>query len=187
MTLRVQVRRFRCGHCRGRIFAERVPGLGTRKARRSDRLAAAQTDIGMVLGGEAGARLSRRLAMPVSGDTVLRLIRRRGTIPSPPPRVIGIDDWAWRRGRSYGTIVCDLERRRVIDLLPGRPSAPVRDWLTAHPSVTVVSRDRSGPYAEAARTGAPTATQVADRWHCSSTLPRPCAASSSGTSPRSEA
>ncbi len=79
--------------------------------------------------------------------------------------MIGIDDWAWRRGRSYGTIVWDLERRRVIDLLPGRSSAPVRDWLTAHPSVTVVSRDRSGPYAEAARTGAPTATQVADRRH----------------------
>lgn len=165
MTWRVQVRRFRCGHCPGRIFAERVPGLGARKARRSDRLAEAQTDIGMVLGGEAGARLSRRLAMPVSGDTVLRLIRRRGTVPSPPPRVIGIDDWAWRRGRCYSIIVCDLERRRVIDLLPGRSSAPVRDWLTAHPSVTVVSRDRSGPYAEAARTGAPTATQVADRWH----------------------
>lgn len=165
VTWRVQVRRFRCGHCPGRIFAERVPGLGTRKARRSDRLAEAQTDIGMVLGGEAGARLSRRLAMPVSGDTVLRLIRRRGTVPSPPPRVVGIDDWAWRRGRSYGTIVCDLERRRVIDLLPGRSAAPVRDWLAAHPSVTVVSRDPSGPYAEAARTGAPTATQVADRWH----------------------
>jgi transposase len=163
VTWRVQVRRFRCGHCPGRIFAERVPGLGMRKARRSDRLAEAQTDIGMVLGGEAGARLSRRLAMPISGDTVLRLIRRRGTVPSPPPRVVGIDDWAWRRGRSYGTIVCDLERRRVIDLLPGRSAAPVRDWLAAHPSVTVVSRDRSGPYAEAARTGAPTATQVADR------------------------
>ncbi|SFM96197.1 Transposase [Methylobacterium pseudosasicola] len=103
--------------------------------------------------------------MPVSGETVLRLIRRRGTVPAPPPQVIGVDDWAWRRGRSYGTIVCDLERRRVIDLLPGRSSAPVRDWLTAHPSVTVVSRDRSGPYAEAARSGAPTATQVADRRH----------------------
>lgn len=165
VTWRVKVRRFRCSHCPGRIFAEPVPGLGARKARRSDRLAEAQTDIGMVLGGEPGARLSRRLAMPVSGDTVLRLIRRRGTVPSAPPRVVGIDDWAWRRGRSYGTIVCDLERRRVIDLLPGCSSAPVRDWLAAHPSVTIISRDRSGPYAEAARTGAPAATQVADRWH----------------------
>ncbi|BCM87577.1 hypothetical protein mvi_60380 (plasmid) [Methylobacterium indicum] len=69
--------------------------------------------------------------------------------------MVGIDDWTWRRGRSYGTIVCDLERRHVIDLLPGRSAAPVRDWLAAHPSVAVVSRDRAGPYAEAARTGAP--------------------------------
>lgn len=161
VTWRLKVRRSRCSHCPGRIFVERVPGLAARKARRSERLAEAQTDIGMVLGGEPGARLSRRLAMPVSGDTVLRLIRRRGIVPSPPPRVVGIDDWAWRRGRTCGTIVCDLERWRVIDLLPARSSAPVRDWLAAHPSVTVISRDRSGPYAEAARTGAPTATQVA--------------------------
>jgi transposase len=165
VTWHLRVRRFRCGHCLGRIFAEPAAGLGLRKARRSERLAEAQTDIGMVLGGEPGARLSRRLAMPVSGDTVLRLIRRRGIASSPAPRVVGIDDWAWRRGQSYGTIVCDLERRRVIDLLPGRSAAPVRDWLAAHPSVAVVSRDRAGPYAEAARTGAPAAMQVADRWH----------------------
>lgn len=95
----------------------------------------------MVLSGEPGARLPRRLAMPISGETVLRLILRRGIDPSPPPRVVGIDDWAWRRGRCYSTIVCDLERLRVIDLLPGRSSEPVRDWLAAHPSVTVVSRD----------------------------------------------
>ncbi len=165
VTWRLRMRRFRCRRCPGRIFAERVPSLGQAKARRSNRLASAQTDIGLTLGGEAGARLSRRLAMPVSGDTVLRLVRRRGIEPCPPPRVIGVDDWAWRRGRSYGTIICDLERYRVIDLLPGRAAGPLRDWLVAHPDVQVVSRDRSGPYAEAARTGAPAATQVADRWH----------------------
>jgi transposase len=165
VTWCLKVRRFRCSRCPGRIFAERVSALGGRKARRCDQLAEAQTDIGMVLGGEAGARLARRLAMPVSGDTVLRLIRRRGILPAPSPRVVGIDDWAWRRGRSYGTIVRDLERRRVIDLLPGRSAGPVRDWLAAHPGVAIVSRDRSGPYAEAARAGAPTAIQVADRWH----------------------
>ena len=165
VTWRLRVRRFRCRHCPGRIFAERMPSLGNAKARRSDRLAAAQTDIGLVLGGEAGARLSRRLAMPVSGDTVLRLIRRRGIEPCPPPRVVGVDDWAWRRGRCYGTIICDLERRRVVDLLPGRAAGPLRDWLAAHPGIQVVSRDRAGPYAEAARIGAPAATQVADRWH----------------------
>ena len=165
VTWRVRVRRFRCEHCPDRTFAECVPGFAGVKARRSDRLAAAQADIGLVLGGEAGARLSRRLAMPVSGDTVLRLVRRRGVEPCPPPRVVGVDDWAWRRGHTYGTIVCDLERHRVIDLLPGRSAEPLRNWLAAHPSVRVVSRDRSGPYAEAARTGAPAATQVADRWH----------------------
>ena len=165
VTWRVKVRRFRCSCCSDRTFAERVLGFAGAKSRRSDRLAAAQCDIGLVLGGEAGARLSRRLAMPVSGDTVLRLVRRRGIAPGPPLPVVGIDDWAWRRGRSYGTIVCDLERRRVIDLLPGRSAEPLRDWLAAHPSVRVITRDRSGPYAEAARTGAPAAIQVADRWH----------------------
>jgi transposase len=78
---------------------------------------------------------------------------------------VGIDDWAWRRGRRYGTIVCDLQRRRVVDLLPGRSAGPVRDWLAGRPGVAVVSRDRAGPYAEAACSGAPAAIQVADRWH----------------------
>ena len=79
--------------------------------------------------------------------------------------MVGIDDWAWWCGRRYGSIVYDLERRRVLALLPGRSSAPVRDWLAEHPGIAVVSRDRTGPYAEAARTGAPTAIQIADRWH----------------------
>ena len=114
VTWRVRVRRFRCGRCPGRTFAEPVPGLPGAKARRTGRLAEAQADIGMALGGETGARLSRRLAMPVSGDTVLRLVRRRPLPPCPPPRVVGIDDWAWRRGRRYGTIVSDLERRREL-------------------------------------------------------------------------
>lgn len=165
VTWRVKVRRFRCSRCPGRTFVEPVPGFAGVKAQRSDRLAQAQTDIGMVLGGEAGARLSRRLAMPISGDSVLRLIRRRTYAWRAPPRVVGIDDWAWRRGRRYGTIVCDLERGRVLDLLPGRSCEPVRDWLAAHPGIAVVSRDRAGPYAEAARRGAPQAIQVADRWH----------------------
>ena len=160
---RVQVRRFRCRRCPGRVFTEPVPALAGTRVRRSERLAKAQISMDMALCGEAGARLSSRLFMPVSGDTVLRLIRRSPLPLRPAPRVVGIDDWAWRRGRQYGTIVCDLERRWVIDLLSGRSSGPVARWLAAHPGVTVVSRDRAGPYADAARTGAPGAIQIADR------------------------
>ena len=164
IVLRVQVRRFRCRHCGSHIFAERLPEIA-RKERRTGRLALAQAQIGLVLGGEPGARLASKLAMPMSGDTVLRLIRKLPPPPCSPPRVIGVDDWAWRRSRRYGTIVCDLERGRVIDLLPDRSAAPLRAWLKRHPTVALVSRDRSGPYAEAIRTGAPGAVQVADRWH----------------------
>ncbi|WP_408871502.1 ISL3 family transposase [Craurococcus roseus] len=162
---RLRVRRFRCDRCERRTFAERLPDVAAPKARRTGRLARAQAGIGLAVGGEPGARLSSGLAMPVSGDTVLRLVRKLPAPPRPAPRVVGVDDWAWRRGRRYGTIVCDLERRRVVDLLPDRSAAPLRAWLERHLGVAVVSRDKAGSYAEAARTGAPGALQVADRWH----------------------
>ena len=144
--------RARAGFCRCQGTAQRSAGRGSVRHRSGARGRGRRPAIAPAC--HAG-----------SGDTVLRLVRRRGIAPGPPPRVVGVDDWAWRRGRSYGTIVCDLERRRVIDLLPGRSAEPLRDWLAAHPSVRVITRDRSGPYAEAARTGAPAAIQVADRWH----------------------
>ncbi len=103
--------------------------------------------------------------LPVSRDTLLRVLRRRAQAPSGPVRIIGIDDFAWKRGQRYGTVVCDLERRRIIDLLPDREPGTVAAWLATHPEIAVVSRGRGAGYGRAALRGAPQATQVADRWH----------------------
>jgi transposase len=167
VRLRVAVRRFVCprSDCPRRIFAERLPGFAAPRARTTDRLGQTQTDIGSSLGGEAGSRLAARMGMTTSPDTLLRRVKRLKNEPSGPPRVVGIDDWAWRKGQRYGTIVVDLERSDVIDLLPDRDADTVAAWLKAHPGVEVVSRDRSAAYAQAATEGAPQAGQVADRWH----------------------
>ena len=167
VRLRVAVRRFVCprSDCPRRIFAERLPGFAAPRARTTDRLRQTQTDIGSSLGGEAGSRLASRMGMATSPDTLLRRVKRLKNEPSGPPRVVGIDDWAWRKGQRYGTIVVDLERSDVIDLLPDRDADTVAAWLKAHPGVEVVSRDRSAAYAQAATEGASQAGQVADRWH----------------------
>jgi transposase len=167
VRLQVAVRRFVCpqSDCPRRIFAERLPGFAAPWARTTDRLRQTQTDIGSSLGGEAGARLAARMAITTSPDTLLRRVKRLKNEPAEPPRVVGIDDWAWRKGQRYGTIVVDLERSDVIDLLPDRDAGTVAAWLKAHPGVEVIGRDRSAAYAQAATEGASQAEQVADRWH----------------------
>jgi transposase len=163
----LRVRRFYCRNaaCTRRTFAERLPELINPHARRTCRVAEAQGRVGAALGGEAGARLLQHRAMPASADTVLRLIRNLPRPEPEPPRVVGVDDWAVRKGRTYGTILVDLERRRVLDLLPDRTAETLAGWLRDQPQVAVVARDRSTEYARGITLGAPGATQVADRRH----------------------
>jgi transposase len=143
-----------------------MPNVAASHARRTSRLAEIQRHVGLALGGAAGARLAQRLGMPVSGSTLLRLVRRGMRVcAGPAPRVIGIDDWAWRRGHRHGSIICDLESRCIVDLLPDRAIGTIEDWLSTHPGIEVIARDRGGAYGPAASRACPGARQVADRWH----------------------
>jgi transposase len=167
--LRIQVRRFRCPNrcCTRMVFGEKLAdGVAPRAARRTSRLEGIVHHIGIALGGRPAASLARRLMLPVSRDTLLRVVRRRAVpVGTDTVRIVGVDDFAWKRGQRYGTLLCDLEQRRIVGLLPDRDTDTLANWLAAHPEITVVSRDRGGGYGPAAAKGAPQAIQVADRWH----------------------
>jgi transposase len=167
VVLRLLVRKFRClkPDCQQRIFCERLLGVLAGHARSTARLTEAHRDIGFALGGEAGSRLAGVLDMPTSPDTLLRRVKDCPGPPDPQPRCVGIDDWAVRKGQSYGTILIDLERSRVLDLLPGRDSEILKAWLREHPRIEVITRDRWVAFAQAAAEAAPQARQVADRFH----------------------
>jgi transposase len=168
LRIGVMVRRFRCtvAACPARIFAERLDlGIAAPYARRTSRLDGLTHHLGLALGGRPGAGLATRLLLPVSRDTLLRTLRRRAGRPEAAASVIGIDDWAWRRGQRYGTLICDLQRHRIVDLLPDREPATLDAWLAAHPGIAIVARDRGGGYRQAVARVHPGALQVADRWH----------------------
>jgi transposase len=168
----IQVRRFFCEEktCVRKIFAERFPALTLPRVKFTLRLQEALREIGFALGGEAGARLGKQLSIPGSPDTLLRLVKGTGLPVASSPRVVGIDDWSWKRRLRYGTLICDLESSKPIDVLPDRSVETVSAWFENHPTVEIVSRDRSSEYAAAMRKGAPQALQVADLWHIGKNL-----------------
>jgi len=165
--LRIRVKRFRCleSTCKRRTFAETIPKLTERYSRYTKRLAEVIWHVGQIIGGRPGSRLAHKLQIPVSRHRILRLLRRLYTAVTKPVRILGIDDWARKRGQTYGTILVDLEDHRFVDLLPNRDAETVANWLQHHPTIEVVARDRSTEYANGIASGAPQAQQIADRWH----------------------
>jgi transposase len=175
VRLTVRVGRWHCRNrgCVRRIFCQRLPEIAHKHARETKRLDEVSQAIAYALGGRPGERLSRRLGILVSRDTLLRRLNRVQSHPlAEPVPAVGVDEWAWRKGQSYGTILVDLERGVVADLLPDRSAASFEKWLQEHPEVRIVSRDRDGVYAEGGYSGAPRAQQVADRFHLVQSLIR---------------
>src|SRR6266581_4957040 len=167
VILALSVRKFVCRTptCPRQIFTQRLPDLVQSYARMTNRLREALVALGLATSAQVSERLAPSQGMLVSAPTLLRRLR---AVACPPPksvRILGVDDWAWKKGQTYGTILVDLEKRCPIELLPDRKEETLTAWLLTHPEIEVISRDRAGEYAAAARKGAPQAQQIADKFH----------------------
>ena len=168
VQLDLTVRRFRCLNptCSRKTFVESLGALALKHAQRTQRFTSAATTLGMTSGGEAGQRAANKLHLPTSADTLLRMIRQAPLAAEGQSfRVVGIDDWAFKRSKSYGTLIVDLEQHRPVELLSDRTAETVAAWLKQYPGIEFVTRDRSTEYIRGIALGAPQAQQVADRWH----------------------
>ena len=167
VMLALRVRKFVCrtSTCPQQIFTERVSELVQSYARLTNRLRDALLALGLATSAQVCTRLAPKLGLQVSTSSLLRALRTVACAPPTSVRILGIDDWAWKKGQIYGTLLVDLELRRPIEILPDRREETVEAWLLAHPEIEVISRDRGGEYAAAARKGAPQAQQVADKFH----------------------